>query len=244
MKNSVDVVDFHAHVLPGADHGSYSVDMSRFQLESALSHGVQRIIATPHFYPNEHSVASFLRSRDAAYVRLISRLGADIPDIRLGAEVMICNGLENMPELEKLYILGTSTVLLELPFTDFQLEYVDTVYNLISRGVEVIMAHADRYPPEHITRMIEVGAKLQLNVDSLSKLIVKRHLYGWIADGHVVAIGSDIHKRDGRIYSKFEKTAAKLDKLTDAVRTESDRIWNASTPYCIEAVQADDRGMI
>lgn len=231
MKNSVDIVDFHAHVLPGADHGSYSVEMSSFQLESARSHGVRRIIATPHFYPNEHSVSSFLRSRNAAYERLIARVGVEIPEIRLGAEVMICNGLENMPDIEKLYIHGTSTVLLELPFTDFQLEYVDTVYNLISRGVDVVMAHADRYPPDHITRMLEVGARLQLNVDSLSKLFVKKHLYSWIANGNVVAIGSDIHKRDGRVYSQFKKIAGKLDKLTDIVRVESDKIWSTAVPY-------------
>ncbi len=233
MSTNVDIVDFHAHVLPGADHGSFSVDMSRFQLSSAFSHGVKRIIATPHFYPNEHSVSSFLRSRNAAYERLISRVGIDIPEIRLGAEVMICNGLENMPDLDKLYIHGTSSVLLELPFTDFQFEYVDTVYALVSRGVDVIMAHADRYPVEHIVRMLEVGARLQLNVDSLSKLFVKKHLYGWIEHGCVVAIGSDIHKRDGRIYSKFERIANKLDKINCIIRSESDKIWNASLPYSL-----------
>ena len=52
----LDIVDFHAHVLPCADHGSSSVSTSLSQLSYAKGAGVKRIIATPHFYPHKHTL--------------------------------------------------------------------------------------------------------------------------------------------------------------------------------------------
>ena len=61
MKLNKDLVDFHAHILPEADHGSSSLEMSLWQLASAKRYGVTRIIATPHFYPHVHTVESLLK---------------------------------------------------------------------------------------------------------------------------------------------------------------------------------------
>ena len=56
-------LDYHAHILPGCDHGSSSVDMSLKQINMAKEAGVQTICATPHFYPHKESVSSFIESR-------------------------------------------------------------------------------------------------------------------------------------------------------------------------------------
>ena len=48
-----DVVDFHTHILPGADHGSDSVETTLRQLEFARDAGVKRLIATSHFLSDE-----------------------------------------------------------------------------------------------------------------------------------------------------------------------------------------------
>lgn len=42
-------LDYHAHILPGCDHGSSSVDMSLKQMDMAKEAGIQTICATPHF---------------------------------------------------------------------------------------------------------------------------------------------------------------------------------------------------
>ena len=46
-------LDYHAHILPGCDHGSSSVDMSLKQMDMAKEAGIQTICATPHFYPHK-----------------------------------------------------------------------------------------------------------------------------------------------------------------------------------------------
>ena len=227
-KASHGLIDFHAHILPDADHGSSSVETSLFQLKQAWIHGVERIVATPHFYPQSHNIEAFIERRNLANKSLLPYINEELPDIRLGAEVLICNGIENMPEIEKLFVQDTNTLLLELPFSDFQPDYVRSVGILCSRGINVVLAHAERYRPEHIEELIQCGAKIQLNAHALAKIIKNKVLYGWIDRGLVVALGSDIHQRDRRAYVDFERAIRKLDERVDYIKAESDRIWNST----------------
>lgn len=218
--------DFHAHILPNADHGSYSLETTLYQLSEAKAHGVERIIATPHFYPNSHTVEAFIKRRNASYSKLCPYLTEDMPSIKLGAEVLICDGLDNLTELPELFIQGTNTLLLELPFSDFSNEYCDCVYTLTQRGVNVVIAHAERYPTSNIEKLISNGAKLQLNAHAFMRVFKNRHIYDWIFRGHVVALGSDIHGFDKRAYADFVKAFSKLGMLAEQIINESDRIWN------------------
>lgn len=224
-----DIVDFHSHILPGADHGTSSVETSLGQLALASAAGVKRIIATPHFYPARHKVEDFIERRSAAWKRLSESLSSDLPDVRVGAEVLVCNGIENLPGLDNLFIHGTNTLLLELPFTDFQYQYAESAERLIEKGIEVVLAHADRYPEEHIAQMLEAGCKIQLNADAFSSLFVKPHIKKWLASGRVIALGSDIHHRDKNAYKLFLKAKKKVGLSIDLIKTESDRIWDASS---------------
>ena len=85
MNFDIDIPDFHAHILPGADHGSDSSKTSLAQLRLAADAGVKRVVATPHFYPNSHTVKDFLAKREASYQRLKSKLEPGMPEIRLAA---------------------------------------------------------------------------------------------------------------------------------------------------------------
>jgi len=211
----MNIVDFHSHILPRADHGSSSVEDSLCQLQLAGQSGVTDILATPHCYPARRSVASFLKKRNDAFDALKDAYDGQIR-IHLGAEVLICDNLEDLPDIESLCIEGTRILLLELPFNDFVDSYVNTVITLIKRGITVVLAHADRYEPENIERMLSVGALIQLNVHSLAGFIKPRHLYDWIDRGVVVALGSDIHGRDKKAYKFFEKAIKKIgeDKVS------------------------------
>ena len=223
VKCAYDFVDFHSHILPRADHGSDSLETTLKQLEFAKRSGIKRIIATPHFYPNSHTVEEFIKRRNSAYSLLMSAKTDEMPEVKLGAEVLICNGLENLPVLDKLFINGTNTLLLELPFAQFREEYGDCVYTLKRNGVRVIMAHADRYPSEHVEKMIYNGAELQINAYSLQK---PRRLKRWLEQGLVAAVGSDIHGADKKAYPAFVKAMKKISAFAEEIKQKSDEIWN------------------
>ena len=224
----MDIIDFHSHILPGADHGSSSVETSLGQLRLAKNHGVNRIIATPHFYPARHNIEDFVERRNSSWNHLKLSLNESHPDIRIGAEVLVCNGIENLPGLDKLFIHGTNTLLLELPFTDFQEEYAESAEKLIFSGVEVVLAHAERYPCENIKKMLNVGCKIQLNADAFRPLFISSHIKKWLSNNSVVALGSDIHRDDKNAYKAFIRAKKRMSDALQYVKAESDRIWGKS----------------
>ncbi len=230
MKKQLEIVDFHSHILPSADHGSSSVETSISQLNSALNAGVTRIIATPHFYPHIHTVDSFLERRNLAYKDLLPHIPEGV-ELRLAAEVLICPGINNLPGLEKLFIHGTNTLLLEISAADFNSEHVDTVKELIGKGINVVLAHADRYNPVCIEQLIDQGAKIQLNASSLNTVFKRKQLYNWLKRGLVWGIGSDIHGVDRRAYPALVKAYKKISEYAEDVSAMSNKIWKASVKY-------------
>ena len=223
----MDIVDFHAHVLPRADHGSSSLEDSLRQLELAKECGVSRIVATPHFYPHRDSVESFLARRDASCKKLIEAADPSV-EIIPGAEVLLCDNIESLPGIERLCALGTKTLLLELPFSDFTRDHYYSVCELLKREFDVVLAHVDRYPTENIEQLLGVGARAQINADSLATFTRKRKLYEWLEKGRVVAIGSDIHGPDKHAYKRFRTAKKKIAAYLEYVRSESDKIFNSA----------------
>ncbi|MBR3681170.1 MAG: hypothetical protein IKL79_04115 [Clostridia bacterium] len=225
----IDLIDFHSHVLPRADHGSASVNTSLSQLSMARLAGVSRVFATPHFYPAEQDVSRFLARRQGSYANLLKELDDSFPKIALGAEVLICDNIEALPGIRELCIEGTDTLLLELPFNDFDKRYRTSVAALIKQGINVVLAHADRYDRANIDSLLSVGAKIQLNANSLSGLFVKKHLYEWIDAGLVVGLGSDIHGADKRAYKCFSSAIRKMgEKRAEKIMTATMEIFSVA----------------
>lgn len=224
-----DVVDFHSHILPGADHGSSSVSETLLQLSFAAEHSVSRVIATPHFYPMAHTVESFLDRRSRAMEELESATERCKVSVVLGAEVLICDSIERMQRIEKLFIGKSNTILLELPTGGFSDSYITSVRNFIKNGVRVVLAHADRYAAESIERLVDVGAKIQLNADALSRIFIRGAVKNWLRDDLVVALGSDIHGKDSGAYKRFVKATERVGDKLSIIRSVSDGIWLEAT---------------
>lgn len=204
-------LDYHSHILPGCDHGSDCIATSLKQIAMAKEAGIRTICATPHFYPHQESTESFLARRQKCRDLLIGSMNNDYPRIELGAEVLICEGMERMKELESLCREGTNELLLEMPFYKWQEAIWDTLFRLSEiDDIQIIIAHADRYPVENINRLIESGIPLQLNIDCLLNLLRRKRYLTWIKSGYVQYVGSDIHML-GSEYSDWQ-TCAKLLK--------------------------------
>ena len=78
------------------------------------------------------------------------------------------------------------------------------------KGIDVIIAHADRYSKKVVEKMLEAGARLQLNASSLDRFFKKKSLYKWINNGDVIALGSDIHGADKSSYKNFTKMERRI----------------------------------
>ena len=187
-------IDFHAHFLPKADHGSDSVETSLRQLALAQEAEIDVLAATPHFYPKQDNAEAFLERRKACYAELCQQWTGKKPILRLGAEVHLCRGLEHLPELRQLCLQGTDLLLLELP-GDFRMStYLSTLEALLyDCKIRPILAHVDRYSADTIESLFHMGFLGQLNASSLCRFFGRKQRLRWIEEGHIVALGSDLH---------------------------------------------------
>lgn len=210
-------IDFHAHILPGCDHGSDSMETSLRQIAMASMAGVDLICATPHYYPERESVDSFLERRTRTGQKLREHLGSRAPQIRLGAEVLAFPGIERMEQLEALCLENTRCLLLEMPFYRWNTSLVDSVERLQdSDRVKVILAHADRYAQEDVELLLQMEIPIQLNVGNACRHFGVRHLKRWMEEGCVVAFGSDIHGTDVG-YRKWQRCRKHYEKYWDQI---------------------------
>ena len=94
------LTDYHCHILPGMDDGAYDVDTSLAMINIMKEQGVERIIATPHFYAHEErSLTEYLLRREDAYESMADL--AAVQNIMLGAEVAIEHGISKIHGIEQ-----------------------------------------------------------------------------------------------------------------------------------------------
>ena len=114
------------------------------------------------------------------------------------------------------------------------MSYCDSVYTLRARGVEVVIAHAERYSTKDICLMIDAGAKLQLNSAAFLTFFKRRTLYDWLDIGAVVALGSDIHGMDKNAYPGFVKAISKIAPYLQGIKEYSDKVFSEAVPLVLE----------
>ncbi len=208
------IIDFHSHILPGADHGSKNLETSICQLTAAKQHGIDIVVATPHFYANMENVSEFLSRREAAFNELLPSLSPELPQVLLGSEVLLFAGMENMEELDKLTLQGTNCLLLEMPYNDWDNQIISSLGRICSTGnYTVVLAHIDRYSNKQLNMLEDMDLYYQINVSSLCKLFTRIRLKRYTDSGKVLALGSDIHGTSAKPYVHFGRVSRKMPKL-------------------------------
>lgn len=221
------LIDFHSHILPRLDHGSRSSQVSVNQLRLVQRAGVDTICATSHFYPQETLLKDFLSARDAAFDRLLEVNGSSPrPSIILGAEVLICEGLDQMEGLERLCLEGTDLMLLEMPFSPgaWNRRLYQTVADIAERGITPVFAHVDRYPHKLVEPLFDMGFTAQLNVSSLNSFFKPKLLLRWIDEELIVALGSDLHGDSEESYQPYTKVCTALKERTAQIMGRTEKL--------------------
>ena len=208
MKTKNNFVDFHAHIIPGADHGTSKNETTKKQLEVLSCAGIGKVVATPHFYPHKMLLEDFLARREVCIEKMKEILSEESPLVYPAAEVLLTPRLDEMKGLEKLCIKGTNCLLVEMPSIDFDTEMSNTLSNIKAHGLNPILAHIDRYPKENLDRIFSRGLLFQLNAPAFLSLFGSKKFFTYAEYNEAVALGSDIHEKDG--YDEFDRACKKL----------------------------------
>ena len=194
------MTDTHSHILYGLDDGALSVEESRAMLAAAANIGVKRIVATPHVrkLPFDRALAI---ARRQELLPAAEELGIRL---ELGFEVHwnVLLTLEDIA-LSEYCFADAKTLLMEfsLSMEDAPQGHEQMIYHLQRNGIQVIIAHPERYPfVQHdlaiAERWHDMGCELQLdaiclkqNMESGSKQTARK----LFAAGLVDYLASDAH---------------------------------------------------
>lgn len=217
------LIDFHAHILPGLDHGCAGLLMAQEQWRLMEAAGVSAVVATSHYYSQSQGISDFLAARQRALDCLAPVTAGSRLRLIPAAEVLVTPGLYHLADLGRLCIGDTPYILLEFPFSSWNAELVETVDRIADRGMIPILAHIDRYKPAD--REIALGRNwyVQLNSASICGYFDFRYWLPWLRSGRVVAIGSDLHGVDAH-YNRFPLAAKRVMRHCPGVFDAARRI--------------------
>ena len=201
------MIDIHAHILPGVDDGSPSLESSLEMAALAVESGVRAIIATPHCnLPDELSDTGGL---DAAGVRRhIDALRRELS--REGIALRLCPGMEIFGTMQTAQRLRAGTLctlagsrypLIEFPFIDYAEEATVILASVLRLGLRPIVAHPERYrytqsQPQLLNLWTDMGCLLQVNRGSLLGRFGEREeelSHALVGRGFAAFVASDAH---------------------------------------------------
>ncbi len=197
------MIDWHSHLLPRMDDGSKSVEESLAMLARQAEQGIQTVIATPHFYANDESIASFLSRREKSASALFTELNDTLPQVLLGAEVRYFPGISRMEGLKDLRIQGTKLLLLEMPMMTWSGSMIRELMELSGMsGIKLVMAHVERYrrfqKMDVWEQLVENDILIQVNADFFTTFGSRRKALSLLKQGGIHLIGSDCHNLTSR----------------------------------------------
>lgn len=208
-KSPILTTDAHAHIVWGVDDGAVDEEMSHDVIGLAYAQGIRRIVATSHGNVGTESQNSY-NENFKALRKYVKETYPDM-DIVTGTEIRVHPGEEQqiMEYLKegRLHYMGYSKkALIELSVHDPLESNVAIVDNFLDAGLNVVIAHAERYHHfceniSELERLIKRGAEIQVNAYSLAeetrqitvdnvKILVKKRFIHYI--------GTDAHRSDHR----------------------------------------------
>ena len=218
------MIDLHCHILPGIDDGpktlNESLEMARIFEQAGYSH----VVATPHAVPG-----TTWMPKPEEIKKKIAELNHAIVDNGINLKVLPGMEIALDPNISDLLdqgrvqpLAGTSYVLIEPPFQRLPLGWDQAVFNVLSRGFAVLLAHPERCS--------QLAAKPQLcdQADRIRRLFPGQlgqlfrtsrphdpengYLSG-CAKAYIHCLATDSHDSVNRNAAQVQRAAATIEEL-------------------------------
>jgi len=230
-------VDFHNHLLPGADDGVEDAGEARLALEAFAGAGISKIVATVHVDASILERASawdeWTSRTDVAWASLREVARKAYPRLQLfrGAELKLDAHASDLSD-ERLSLGDTPFVLVEFPGRMIPVFAARLLHEVRAAGRIPVLAHPERYISRQdlLTEAREwrgVGAYLQVNHGSIVGAYgsrVQSAARELLENGLVDYLSSDFH---GRGSPWVEESADFLESLEGGAEVLSTLDGNA-----------------
>ena len=215
------MIDIHCHILPGIDDGSSSLKSSVTMVKKAAEAGITDIILTPHYIKG-----SKYDCKNGDKRKLVTKLRNAVKKegikvkFHLGNEIFLDENIAKLIKDRKVAPLGRSKyILIELPVREEDRSGKDILFELISAGYRVIIAHPERYfyfqeNPHKIHEYIDLGCFMQgdyLSVLGRYGKSAKKALKKYLKAGQIQFLASDLHHSHEEY--RIEEARKKLKRI-------------------------------
>jgi len=196
------VIDLHSHILPGLDDGAEDLDDALEIARTAVADGIVAIAATPHVREDYSTTADAMEGGVRKLRAALEREGIDL-ELLPGGEVSL-EQLDRLShdELRRFGLGGNPKYLLiETPYVDWPLLFVEIVSRLRSFGMTAVIAHPERNRAiqadlAKVASLVDAGALIQVTTASLDGRLGSRTRASarkLVDAGLVHMVGSDAH---------------------------------------------------
>ena len=165
------IVDIHCHILYGVDDGSDSEQTSRQIIDIMAKQQITDVIVTPHF--RRHMFPHPAEKIEEAYQNLSGYAQTKGIHLYPGCEYHVDHDIFHNLQNGRVHTLAdTRYVLTEYSYTDDLSRIVEYTQELVMRGYQPVIAHAERCQvfqrkPKLIYEATDAGALIQLNAGSV-----------------------------------------------------------------------------
>lgn len=165
MEKTNYLINIHSHILPEIDDGARSTQMALDMLKESWNQGVEKVILSFHFYPENHQQKEKAENQ---FRSLQDEITGNMPKVYLGNEIMYdSNSLAYVKSGRASTLAGSKYVLLEFKPSDS----IEIIHGAIREfklnGYRPIIAHAERYESisdmSALIKIIDSGGYIQIN---------------------------------------------------------------------------------
>ena len=215
-----NIVDIHAHIIPGVDDGAKNTMESIKLLKDLKMQGVGCVYATPHFYRPKQSFEEYFENVDKAWAELLEATkGKGLPELRRGYEIHAFRGMSTCENLKKMCLENSHYILIELPYNCAIDNWVaNELYNIqFTLGLKPIIAHIERYFGyagfDKVMELVyDEDVRTQITSSALNiGYNIRKKILKLINSGHIHFIASDAHSMTARrgMFAKANEIIAK-----------------------------------
>ena len=217
------MIDLHCHILPGIDDGPKTLNDSLKMARIFEQAGYTHVVATPHAVPGTTWMPGSEEIRDR-----LTELNQAIAAERINLKVLPGMEIALDPQIADLIDRGlvlplarTSYVLIEPPFQRLPLGWEQAIFDVLSKGFAVLLAHPERCAqlaaqPELCEKLIESGVHFQVNWDSFlghhGRTTEKMAVY-LATRGYIHCLATDSHDAAHRNAMQMPRAAALIEKI-------------------------------
>lgn len=222
-------IDIHTHILPGIDDGAKDWDTCLGMLLKSAECGVQKIIATPHYFPwkSTQSPEAIKEMCMAAQKKLLKKHGIAM-DIYCGNEIYYSvDAIQKLREGKILTLAGSRYILVEFELRTSYQVFCRAVKEFRDAGYIPIIAHMERYEclrqSSKMKEIKDMGALFQMNVEAFQAGLFDRDSR-WskkcLLEQQVDFLASDMHSLHRRAPMTEEKLLWVQKKLNPKYQKE------------------------